>query len=657
MAELVTKSDQSAIQTDKAPRNRSKFDLSHHHYTTLRFGEVFPFFSLEAVNNDKITLRSQHDLSTFTLKSPILSNIRMRKDYISVPMEAILPFNWDKIITNPLFGDDVDADNCNCVLDLSKLDTLLNSIAARITEKTYETKPNGFLNCLTILELIFSKGSLLSRLGYNFSNCFKIVDTSTSTTYTIDDYVDYYYGRVFEAKDNLDIKYFNDELQIVSKHFDLIDKSDLRKFHDFVLSHVLDSEQALQIFDPTDVVYTNLQFQCNLKGAAAQAQYYTKYNISPVAAYQVACAHFMSNDKVDYIYSAELYRQLMHSLTTDYDQNFVYNGVSTPYDYLSGYYINNCLSYIDGVTDDNKCIKGMLYLQNLLGIRRSLRYVDYFTSAKTHPLALGDTSVHVASGGNVDVVDITRNIQMQRFLNFANRSGRKFEEYISKLNGKFVAPDYHNPQYLGGTIDSLYNSKVENTSNDQFIKPNSVTSTFGGNSERFAFSFECDRPSIILGLVSFDIVRSYANSVRRDSQHIDRFDYFNPFLQHIGDQPIFGFEYNANAQGTARVDYFGYTTRHAEYKEEVSRADSGFIDGTLPSWAFVNKPIDYNPIDMASGESVFISPEAIRSYPEELDDFYLDLPYVGNSKYFHFIVDFFNSCEAVRPMIKKPEIL
>lgn len=657
MAELVNKSDQAEIQTAKAPRNRSNFDLSHHHLTTLRFGEIFPFFNLEAVNNDKITLRSQHDLSTFTLKSPILSNIRMRKDYVSVPMEAILPFNWDKIITNPLFGDDVDADNCNCVLDLSKLDTLLNSITARITEKTYDTKPLGFLNCLAILELIFSKGSLLSRLGYNFSNTLKIVNNDTEEVSSLDDFVDYYYGLMLGTLDSTLIKYFNDELQIVSKSFNFRTKEDLRIFHDFVLNHVLDSEQVVSLIAPNKINYANFSFQCNLKGAEAQAQHYTKYNIAPVAAYQITCAHFMSNDKVDYIYSAELYRQLMHSLSDDYTPNFDYNGVSTPYDYLSGYYINNCLSYIDGVTDDNKCIKGMLYLQNLLGFRRSLRYVDYFTSAKTHPLALGDTSVHVSTAGNVDVVDVTRNIQMQRFLNFANRAGRKFEEYISKLNGKFVAPDYHNPQYLGGTIDSLYNSKVENTSEAQQTKPNSVTSTFGGNSERFAFSFECDRPSIILGLVSFDIVRSYANSVRRDSQHIDRFDYFNPFLQHIGDQPIFGFEYLANNQGTFRTDYYGYTTRHAEYKEEVSRADSGFIDGTLPSWAFVNKPIDFNPADLTTGDSVFISPEAIRSYPEELDDFYLDLPYVGNSKYFHFIVDFFNSCEAVRPMIKKPEIL
>ncbi len=652
MAELVNKSDQSEIQTAKAPRNRSNFDLSHHHLTTLRFGEITPFFNLEAVNNDKITLRSQHDLSTFTLKSPILSNIRLRKDYFSIPMESILPFNWDKIITNPLFGDDVDADNCNCVIDLSNFNTLVSSMHSRFREKTYVTKPLGFLNCLSILELVFSNGSLLSRLGYNFSSTLKVYDGATQTRLSIDDFVDMYYNLMVGYQDHVAIHYYNDELQVVSKDFRFKSASDVRVFHDFVLTHVLDSTYEVTLFDNTKFSYDNLQILLMFLGDQAAINTYTKYNIAPVAAYQLCCAHFMSNDKVDYIYSAELYRQLMHSLSDDYTPNFTYNGVSTPYDYLSGYYINNCLSYVDGVTDDNKSIKGILYLQNLFGFQRSLRYVDYFTSAKTHPLALGDTSVQVSTTDKVDVVDITRNIQMQRFLNFANRAGRKFEEYISKLNGKYVAPDYHNPQYLGGTIDKLYNSKVENTSNDQFIKPNSVTSTFGANSENFAFSFECDRPSIILGLVSFDIVRAYANSVRRDSQHIDRFDYFNPFLQHIGDQQIYGFEYLADDLGVSRQSSYGYTTRHAEYKEEVSRADSGFIDGSLPSWAFVNKPVAW-----LTSDSVIISPESIRSYPEELDDFYLDLPYVGNSKYFHFIVDFFNSCEAIRPMIKKPEIL
>ena len=109
------KSDLIKSQGAEAPRNRSKFNLSHHHYSTLRFGEISPFFELETVAGDKINLRSAHKLSTFTLKSPILSDVHLNKDYFNVPMEAILPFNWDKIYANPVVGDDVNANAVSCI--------------------------------------------------------------------------------------------------------------------------------------------------------------------------------------------------------------------------------------------------------------------------------------------------------------------------------------------------------------------------------------------------------------------------------------------------------------------------------------------------------------------------------------------------------------
>ena len=379
MAELVTKSDQSVIQTAKAPRNRSKFDLSHHHLTTLRFGEIFPFFNMEAVNNDKITLRSKHDLSTFTLKSPILSNIRMRKDYFSVPMEAILPFNWDKIITNPMFGDDVDADTCNCVIDLSKLSSFFASITSSISSGQFQTKQLRFLNCLSILELIFSSGSLPSRLGYNFSNYVSIKVSNEDMS--LDSFIDFIYQKIRETNPNFSLQYYDDSYGLATKSFDVSTASGLRLFHDFALTHVFAAEKDAQLISNDLFNFSNLEIKFLFVEPNASNLYFTKYNIAPVAAYQICIAHYMSNDKVDYIYSAELYRQLMHNLSDDYAPTFDYNGVRTPYDYLSGYYIAKTLSNLTGSTPDTKSVKAILYIQNLFGICRSLRYVDYFTSA------------------------------------------------------------------------------------------------------------------------------------------------------------------------------------------------------------------------------------------------------------------------------------
>lgn len=658
MASIVDKSTLVDSQDSKSIKARSKFDLSHHHLTTLPFGEYVPFFSMECVNGDDIKLRSQHSLNTFTLKSPILSNIRMRKDYFSVPMESILPFNWDKIITNPLFGDDVDADKVNCVLDLSVFTSakdmtynksFIDLFNLMFSEgSTWGTSSDGArFNAITILELFFSNGSLLSRLGYNFNKLIQIDDTVEGISYDIDSFVDEIYTHLKPA---LELQYYDSSHNIATMSFTLQSLEDKRKFHDFCLSHCICTDDDVQIFEngykPTFTIYF-----------VEPSDYVLKFNIASVIAYQICCAHYLTNDKVDPIYSAELYRQLMKYCigAAPYNATFSYNDVSTLFDYLSGQAIITAFgNMMEGFTSHQS--NAMLnlpfnYFINLLGMRRSLRYLDYFTGAKTHPLALGDTSVQVSSSNKVDVVDVTKGLQMQRFLNFVNRTGRKFEEYISKLNGRYVAPDFHNPQFLGSTVESLYNPTVENTSSEQFKMQNSITSTIKGDSERFAFQFDCDRPSIIIGIVSFDIVRAYANNVIREGSHIDRFDYFNPFLQHIGDQPIYGYEYRYDRYGGDLTSYFGYQTRHAEYKTAVSRADSGFIDGSLPSWAFLNEELAQSP------DNVTIDSNIIRSYPEELDKFYLNLPGISLSKYFHFIVDFYNIVEASRPMIANPNIL
>lgn len=654
MSSIVDKSTLVDSQDSKSIKARSKFDLSHHHLTTLPFGEYVPFFAMECVNGDNINLRSQHSLNTFTLKSPILSNIRMRKDYFSVPMEAILPFNWDKIITNPLFGDDVDAEKVNCVLDLSLFNYKSSPSSKSFVElfnanlNQAQIKTLGLqLNLLTIAELFFSNGSLLSRMGYNFNKLFQFSNSDGGVRYEngIDDIIEDYYNKL---PGNLEIRYFTDDNKLKTVTFNLDTAEQKRKFHDFALTHCFDPNYEVSAATPISVNYMMQSIDTSGKNM--------KFNIAPICAYQIACSHYLTNDKVDSIYSAELYRQLMHYCisASGFKDTFKYNGVETYYDYLSGYAINYAFkSMIDNFHAATLLSLNLPfnYFINLLGMRRSLRYLDYFTGAKTHPLALGDTSVKVSSGNSVDVVDVTKGIQMQRFLNFVNRTGRKFEEYISKLNGRYVAPDYHNPQFLGSTVESLYNPTVENTGTDQFTKPNSITSTMKGESERFAFQFDCDRPSIVLGIVSFDIVRAYANNVTRDASHIDRFDYFNPFLQHIGDQPIFGYEYLYDLQGSFDTNYFGYQTRHSEYKTAISRADSGFIDGSLPSWCFLNEYF-FRPLDQVS-----INSDIIRSYPEELDKFYLSLPGISLSKYFHFIVDFYNMVDASRPMISNPNIL
>ena len=92
-------------------RHRSNhFDNSERRLITARFGEIKPFLDFDAVPKDNHTFFSKHELRSYTLKSPLFSNIKMDKRYFLVPLSSILPNTWREFLSNPLKGDDVPDD-------------------------------------------------------------------------------------------------------------------------------------------------------------------------------------------------------------------------------------------------------------------------------------------------------------------------------------------------------------------------------------------------------------------------------------------------------------------------------------------------------------------------------------------------------------------
>lgn len=97
---------------------------------------------------------------------------------------------------------------------------------------------------------------------------------------------------------------------------------------------------GLYEFSPADYIAGDVVAPCDL------AKFF---------AYQIVCAHFFSNDHVDYIYSAELYRQNYNSLLSAIlgiiglsldDSTFSWNGVDYLYDSLSSYNFSTVLEGI-----------------------------------------------------------------------------------------------------------------------------------------------------------------------------------------------------------------------------------------------------------------------------------------------------------------------
>ena len=674
-----TKSEFSErTETKSAPVSHSKFDLSYHNFLTTSYGEITPFFRMEGVPGDRITLRNSHKVRSYTLKSPLMSDVYMQKDYFSIPMEAILPINWNKVFTNPVVGDDVDAAQVNCIAnpiygqnDLSTDLASINSDFAGGSDAAGYNPARGF-NKLFFHEKFFSKSSLFSQLGMNLwpslisgKGVFNPdTDRIEFNGGDFDDYEDCII-RLFRKKVITDA---GDYRSVTLKYYELDSSNqtgyteqtvtygsqydgDVQYFEDmidFMREHYLTSVVVNGLTGATPLAFTVMGNPSLGIHETAKPED-MPLNWAPIFAYQICCAHYFTNDRIDYIYSAELYRQMMRSFCSDYSTHtFRYNGVDTLYDELSGYWINQQLQmYVYGT--ELESLKSYYYFVNALSHQRSLRYADYFTSSRLHPLAVGSTDVEVNTN-LVSVIDVTRNIQIQRFLNLVNKTGRKFEEYVSKMFGTYVKPDYHNPSYLSKTRDKVVSYEVDNTGAAQQSQPVSVTSTFQGTSSNFAFEFECDRPCIILGLLSYDIPRVYSRIVERENLHVDRFDYFNPFMQFIGDQDVKRVELSSTIPG--QMEPWGYQSRYAEYKTRVPVCSGGFSkQNVLPSWQFVADSDYGKDIDL------HITPSYIRSRRSELDKFFLRLTAEAPAMRFHFINDMYNDIEADRAMVANPNIL
>lgn len=677
--------------SDKLVRTRSRFpSLSYHMFNTERFGEYNVNFVMDCVEGDRVPVRSGGQVQSYTLKAPLMQTISRKKDYYLVPMEAILPMNWPKWYTNPVVGDDVP-DDCGTGVEnfWSKVTTFVDQLRGvtigllKNSSRTPKEKLTALIRFLCMAEMFFSNGNLIASLGCKGSRYLRIVDPDAAlpNVHSFDQIMDVILSQLWSdmgidyfsfIDGDGQIRYVGDESKIRSLRADypVVGKHDLLQyFRDDLSCYVYDVVLTTG--------FTEIDFSRTLKllGDTAITGYFgwkftnieVNYDLRRLWAYQLVCSHFYSNDHVDFIYSADLFRQVIQYIVTKpldgTSRNllgFTCNGIKCYYDYLSAKYfdfmIDTSTGWLQGSSIDyalygNGTLSVWLgYFSNLFSYRRSLRYVDYFTGSRTRPLAVGDVDIDVQSGSPnyVNVVDVSRNIQRQRFLNAVNRFGRKFEEYIKGLSGVVPAKDWHNPAYLAHTNDIVYGVQTENTGAAQLTQSQSVTTRLQNNGSRYQFEFDVDRPCVVIGLTYYDIARSYRYACERPLMHLNRFDMFNPYMQFIGDQDVKFAELGA-FRSLLYNGAFGYQLRHMEYKQRFDQCAGGFVEN-LPGFLFTNKADE----GRTSGVQ---SPDYIRSLNSELDEFYVALSGYSLGSYFHFIVDNDNFCDASRPMAYAPSIL
>lgn len=666
------------IETTRAPKNHSNFDLSRYIGLTPRFGVNTAFYSEEVVPDDgPITIEPSCDTRSYTLKAPMFGDIKKHVAFYQVPLQCILPLNWEKIIVNSSKGSDVQGDSAsgdlvpaldgvNCVVsnfarrivnafdeDFQNLKTELDEISPIQANADGIKYIQHVLHFIVRWEMFFSNGCLLSNLGIHYGHLLQFKYTpSGSSTPTATRSFDYFCQDILSPVERLRFSLTDDDGTSSVSGFGA---AHIRKCLDFMRSHsgpfVVSGISLVNSPTTSPLALYSLG---DLAGEDTEP-----LNFGRLVAYQIVNAHYYTNDKIDYIYSADLYRQYIGSLLFPvYDTRyFVYNGLNCQYDWLSGYFLNLVISDLLGLvySSDNFWHEVFPYLNAIFGFNYSLRFMDYFVGARPRNLAISGpntpTNVAVNSDNTVSVINTTKSIVAQRFLNAVARAGQSIENYSSKVLGKYISPDWHNPKFLFDFDVNLFASEIENTGAAQQTQPNSVTSVLRGKAGNLQFTFDIDRHSFIVGIEYFDIRRFYYTTQDRNTMAIDRFDMFVPELQYIGDQELKRSELIA---GVEKDVPFGYTLRDMQFKQSFDICSGGFVEN-LPGW-LATFDID----EMTSRqvrENLFISPEFIRSRPSEVDKFYLSLTGLTLASYFHFIELWHVKVSANRPMVYAPQIL
>ena len=166
-------------------------------FDTHRFGEYHPHYVEEGVKEDVLPIRSSHNVRSYTLKAPLMQDITLVKDYFSVPMESILPLNWEKFFDNPVRGDDVLNDVGPTVEEFwskvagmsSAMRIALDSILGN-TSTTAEVALMAVLRYLITLEYFYSNGSLMASLGCHGSPYCTVTDSNAGVDMSFDKFFD-----------------------------------------------------------------------------------------------------------------------------------------------------------------------------------------------------------------------------------------------------------------------------------------------------------------------------------------------------------------------------------------------------------------------------------------------------------------------------------
>lgn len=245
------------------------------------------------------------------------------------------------------------------------------------------------------------------------------------------------------------------------------------------------------------------------------------------------------------------------------------------------------------------------------------------------------------SNGTATINDLRTALALQRWLERNARGGTRYVEYIFAHFG-VVSPDarLQRAEFIGGNVTPIQISEVLQTS------ATTSDSTPLGVPAGSAYSAGINQPiryharehGILMCVTSLMFDNVYSSGADRDTFKFDRFDYFTPSFQNIGEQAIYKRELGPTSNNE---EVFGYAPRYEEYRVAHNRVH-GDMRTSLDFWHLARGFDDAPSLNQAF----------IQSNNKTLTDRIFPYDQSTFSQFRQFLAQMYFDVKALRPIPK-----
>ena len=264
------------------------------------------------------------------------------------------------------------------------------------------------------------------------------------------------------------------------------------------------------------------------------------------------------------------------------------------------------------------------------------------TPLQTYIGVLGDTEINsgvkleadLSSATAAKINDIRYAFQLQKYLERANFGSRFFE--VLAVHYGITSPDsrLQRPEYLGGKSAPIVIRPVlsqagyEAGTTSKVGQLGAVSQTYIDYSGLFSKGFV--EPGYVMILLSTNHERLYAQGIMREDYKTDRFEFYSPEFNNLGDQAILNKEIMLTGDDTDE-QVFGYQGHWDEYRYRLKRV-SGLMDPNVPNsldfWTlaekFSSRPSLSESFIVENRDNISRALVTGESGPDYLCDFYCE---------------------------------